>query len=380
MRSLYKIIHTTCRSGWEESEKRILDESIWMEQQGHQVVIIAPKDSPLFNRAREYGISVYGISFKRFSLANEYSQLKQIFANEQPYVVNSHGRTDARIALKAAKKMEVACRIISRHTGVKARNTWRNRTLYKQLSHYTFTSSSHTMDLLKQVFKLKDMEIFSIPVGIVQPETLMPKPEARQELAKALDLDPATRFIGVLGNTIKNENLDLLQVFKQIRTDIPHHLVIQGPETAALANEAEKLYIRDRIHFMDPQEDIWPFYRALDCGILTPALCNGSPLEGVPLTLLEAMYSSCPVISTKTGGVTDLIEHGGTGLLFDPKNSEKLPKLILQILNKEAATKEMTHAARNRVKEHHTIDAMGRNIIRIYRLHQVRLERQYRPN
>ncbi len=380
MRSLYKIIHTTCRTGWGESEKRILDESIWMEQQGHQVVIIAPKDSPLFNRAREYGISVYGISFKKFSLTNEYSQLKQIFANEQPYVVNSHGRTDARMALKAAKKKGVACRIISRHTGVKARNTWRNKTLYKQLSHYTFTSSSHTMDLLKQVFKLKDMEIFSIPVGIVQPETLMPKPEARQELAKALDLAPATRFIGVLGNTIKGEGLNIFKIFKQIRMDIPHHLIILAPETAALANEAEKLYLRDRVHFMDPQENFWPFYRALDCGILTPALHKGDPLEGVPRALLEAMYSSCPVVSTKIGGVTDLIEHGVTGLLFDPHKPEKLAELILQILNREAATKEMTHAARNRVKKHHTIDAMGRNIIRIYRLHQVRLERLYRPN
>ena len=42
MKTFYKIIHTSCRVLWGDREKRILSESLWMKENGHQVAIIAP--------------------------------------------------------------------------------------------------------------------------------------------------------------------------------------------------------------------------------------------------------------------------------------------------------------------------------------------------
>jgi glycosyltransferase involved in cell wall biosynthesis len=291
MRSFYKIVHTTCNRGWGGPEKRIFNESVWMESKGHQAVIIAPKDTPLFTRARDFGFRVYAVSFKRFSAIKDYKQLKQIFQNEQPHVLNTHGDADSKIALQAAQKTGVPCRILSRHVNAHVRNTWYNKKIYKQLNHFIFTTADYTTRHLQEVFKLKDMEIFSIPSGIVEPEKLIPKDEARRALAAELSLDSAARFIGFAGKISKDKGVDtILKALKPIRSEIPHHIAILGNGTpdylAELKGLAQRLGIGERVHFIDYKEDVWPYHRAFDCKVLASGNKNGVPFEKVPQVLL----------------------------------------------------------------------------------------------
>ena len=384
MRALYKIVHTTCHTGWGGLERRIFNESVWMQTKGHQIVILAPRDTPLFTRARNYGFRVYDISFKRLSLLSDYHKLKKIFKDEQPHILNTHGNADSKIALQAARKTGVPCRILSRHISAHVRNTWYNKKIYKHLNHFIFTTADYTTRHLQQVFKLKDMEIFSMPSGIIEPKNLMPKDEARKFLAAELSLDPETRFIGFAGRVSKDKGVGtILKALKLIRSEIPHHLAIVGDGTpdylAELKSLAQSLDIENRVHFTGFKEDVWPYYRAFDCKVLASRNKNGIPFEGVPQALVEAMYSSCPVIGSTSGGITDIIIHKKTGLLFDPKDPEELSGMILNTLTREAATMERVHGARERVKKHNTIDAMGRDIIRIYRLHQVKLDNRHIP-
>lgn len=379
MRSLYKIVHTSCHTGWGGLERRILNEARWMKDQGHQVVIVAPKESPLLNKARNYGLRVYAVYFRPLSTLQDYVQLKHIFQNERPHILNSHGTTDARLALRAALKTGVPCRILSRHTSSHVKNTWSNRQIYKKLNHFIFTTANHTTQHIQNLFKLKGQKIFSIPNGIVEPDSLMPKDEARKALAAELFLDPGTRFIGFVGRVYPEKGIDtILQAFKLIRSDIPHHIAVVGAGTSSFLSElktlAQSLNIEDRVHFTGLKENTWPYYRAFDCKVLASKNINGSPFEGVPPALLKAMYSSCPVIGSDTGGIPDIIDHEMTGFLFDPQNPGELAEMILKTLTQEALTLERVHGAREMVKKYHTMDAMGRDIIRIYRLHQVKLE------
>jgi hypothetical protein len=107
MKSLYKIVHTTCHTGWGGGVgKRIFNESVWMHKNGHQIVIAAPGNSLLFLKAKEYGFRVYAVSFTPMGLFNSYRDLIRIFHEEQPHVLNTHGDIDAKIALPAAKKAD----------------------------------------------------------------------------------------------------------------------------------------------------------------------------------------------------------------------------------------------------------------------------------
>ncbi|WP_022664357.1 glycosyltransferase family 4 protein [Desulfospira joergensenii] len=390
MRSLYKIVHTACQTGWGGIEKRILNESMWMAEKGHQVIIVAPENTPLFDRAKGFGFRLYPMSFKRLGTLANYRSLIRIFENEQPHILNTHGPADSKIALPAAQKAEVPCRILSRHIGDPIRNSWSSRRLFKHISHYVFTPAGHTRSHLQKVFNLKDMKIFSIPSGIVEPESLVLRDEARKALAGELGLETSTRFIGavVTGRVSGGRGLPpLLKAFKKIRADIPHHMAVLGTGGSVcpdrLRELSRRLGIEDRVHFSelfsDIDEDGWSFFRALDCKVLAARDEKGLPVEETSQTLFQAMYCSCPVIAPKTGVAAEIIDHEKTGLLHEPGRESQISKEILNTLNHEAAALERIHAAREKVKKHHTMDVTGRDVTRIYRLHQVRLEKELMP-
>jgi glycosyltransferase involved in cell wall biosynthesis len=61
--------------------------------------------------------------------------------------------------------------------------------------------------------------------------------------------------------------------------------------------------------------------------IILPSIC----FEGFPTILAEAMIRKIPVISSRIGGLSEIVEDGVTGLLFEPGNADELAKKIRQL-------------------------------------------------
>jgi glycosyltransferase involved in cell wall biosynthesis len=377
----FKIIHTTCHTQWGGLEKRIFNEAVWMRHHGHQVILVAPRDSQLFLRAKKERFHVYPVSFSRMGIIRDYRSLVRIFQNELPDIVNTHGNSDTKVALPAAEKANIPCRILSRHISAHVKNSWYNRRLYKQLCHYVFTTAEYTTRHLQTLFNLKDTQVFSIPSGILPPDSMPPGESARKNLAETFRCPEDTRFVGFVGRLSEDKGVTtLVHAFKQVFNQIPHHLVLVGSGPDEYRKRLKKmtldLEIFSRTHFLGFTDDVWSVYPALDCKVLASENINGIPFEGVPQALLEAMYCECPVIGSKTGGIPDIIQHGETGLLFDPGDADTLAQQIKQTLDQETDTRKRVDHAREKVQQFHTLDAMGRTILRIYQLHQIRLEQK----
>lgn len=71
--------------------------------------------------------------------------------------------------------------------------------------------------------------------------------------------------------------------------------------------------------------------------------------EGLPVSILEAMSWGVPVISTRVGGIPELINQGQDGLLIDAGDCEGLAKAILQLAESASVRRAMGATARNRV-------------------------------
>ncbi|MCF8074961.1 MAG: glycosyltransferase family 4 protein [Desulfotignum sp.] len=378
MNSHYKIIHTTCHTQWGGLEKRIFNESVWMRDNGHQVLIAAPKNTPLYLQSKQHGFKTYGVDFKKLQMVTDYKFLRHVFAIEQPDIVNTHGNEDSRIALLAAFREKIGCRILSRHISAHIRKSWHNRLIYKKYANYIFTTADYTTRYLKTVFKLTDKQIFSMPSGIIPPQSLVPQDDARNRLIHDLGLATDIRFIGFVGRVSEAKGIvTLFNAFEKLADTFPlHHLVLVGdssePYFQYLKKMARDMALEKRIHILGPKKDVWPLYRAFDCKVLASKDKNGSPFEGVPQALLEAMYFTCPVIGSFSGGIPDIIQHGKTGLLFSNDDANALSLMILQTLSDKDATQQRVKTASERVEKHHTLDAMGKKILRIYALHHQR--------
>jgi len=60
-----------------------------------------------------------------------------------------------------------------------------------------------------------------------------------------------------------------------------------------------------------------------------------SVFEGTPLTMMEAMYSGLPIITTDTGGMRDVMKDGENGLLVPVRSPEALTKAIARLVHDE---------------------------------------------
>jgi glycosyltransferase involved in cell wall biosynthesis len=74
--------------------------------------------------------------------------------------------------------------------------------------------------------------------------------------------------------------------------------------------------------------------------------------EGLPLVLLEAFAVGTPVIASRIGSLTELIEDGATGLLAEPNNPEDLARRISWAIANPNKMREMGANARDRYEAH----------------------------
>jgi glycosyltransferase involved in cell wall biosynthesis len=122
----------------------------------------------------------------------------------------------------------------------------------------------------------------------------------------------------------------------------------------------EKLSLEDKIIFTGFIEDIKRIFSIIDIFVLT------SLWEGFPLTICEAMASFVPVVSTRVGGVPEMIEHSITGLLTEPGNIEQLQDAIGKLIRDKELSNRLAHAARKKVEETFSLEKILGQIEELY--------------
>jgi glycosyltransferase involved in cell wall biosynthesis len=88
--------------------------------------------------------------------------------------------------------------------------------------------------------------------------------------------------------------------------------------------------------------------------------------EGLPVSILEAMAYGIPVVASRVGGISELIEDRVTGILVKSNNSNELALAIIEILENPVKAKWMSEAAKERVKKYFTIEQMMGQLEFIY--------------
>ena len=89
--------------------------------------------------------------------------------------------------------------------------------------------------------------------------------------------------------------------------------------------------------------------------------------EGQGMVLCESMYVGVPVISTSTGGQTDLIKAGETGLLVTAGDEQELAEAIIKLLENEELRANCIANAKELILKEHTPNVYMERLGDIYR-------------
>jgi len=123
----------------------------------------------------------------------------------------------------------------------------------------------------------------------------------------------------------------VLRAFAQIQKALPNAtltLAGEGSQRAALEDLASELHLRN-VRFLGkvPHAAMPALYDEAD------VFLNGSDVDNLPLSILEAFACGLPVITTDAGGIPYLVEHGVTGLVVPRNDSAALARSAVELLS-----------------------------------------------
>lgn len=99
--------------------------------------------------------------------------------------------------------------------------------------------------------------------------------------------------------------------------------------------------------------------------------CQPSKNEAMPMSVMEAMAHGVPVISTRVGGVPQLIEDGVDGLLMDVDDVKALSHLLLELGSSSERRGELGLAGRRKIEGKFSIQTSIEQLVDIYQsLHE----------
>ena len=133
-----------------------------------------------------------------------------------------------------------------------------------------------------------------------------------------------------------------------------------GPERSELENLSRDFNIRDRVIFLGHRNDIPALLNACDLFVL-PSL-----LEGLSLSVMEAMAASIPVIATDIDGMNEIITNGENGFLVPPADARALAEKINLVLSNPSIAQITTLRGKKKVHNEYSAKKMADGVTRIY--------------
>lgn len=97
------------------------------------------------------------------------------------------------------------------------------------------------------------------------------------------------------------------------------------------------------------------------------ALVLPSYFEGQPVCLLEAMAQGIPIVSTRIGGIPELLQSGECGLLVQPGDVEALSRALVSLLREGELRRGLRNSAFRRAVDYYSITAVLNSLDGLYR-------------
>lgn len=177
--------------------------------------------------------------------------------------------------------------------------------------------------------------------------------------------DPGKPLLLYVGRLSAEKDVGDLRSVLRARPDINLAIVGDGPRR----HDLEKHFAGTRAFFTGylHGEALARAYASADLFVFP------SKTETLGLVLLEAMASGCPVVACHTGGVSDAVQDGVTGFLFEPEEPNGLLNTINGALS-DVRLDRVRARARQDVEEHSWESATEQ-----LRRHYVETVRNWRP-
>jgi glycosyltransferase involved in cell wall biosynthesis len=267
-------------------------------------------------------------------------QLRNIIKKFKPDIVHTHAAKAGAIGRLAAilESVPIILHTFHGHTfhsyfgGIKtAIFRYIERLLARRCKAIIAISPRQKEELANIYHICSANKINVIPLGLNLNRFQQNIVENRFKFRKEFHISDTTVAIGTIGRLtkIKNHNffLNSLKIaLSKTTVDVKVFIVGDGEERETLECLVIELNLSSIVHFTSWRFDIEVVIAGLDIVALS------SLNEGTPLVIFEAQASGKPVISTRVGGISDIVLDNKTALLVDSENTQQYADGLIKLI------------------------------------------------
>lgn len=250
--------------------------------------------------------------------------------------------------------------------GIIAKKLFGIRVVAWTRSDYKYSIKRNFITRLITSLVLKNLDIVLTQTNSIKNEILEDFPDLRVKVVpNGVDMkkgEAGGNNIVFVGNLTERKGLEyLISAVKRLEKNMGVLIVGDGPERKRLERMSEGLNVSFAGRVLPGEVGK---YMKRGRVFVLPSV--GGKGEGLPNVILEAMSLGLPVIATRIAGIPDVIEHGKTGFLVKPKDSEQIARYLNKLLKDEKLRKRMSKNCLREVKKYSWERVVGK-LERLYR-------------
>lgn len=148
------------------------------------------------------------------------------------------------------------------------------------------------------------------------------------------DSASTTLSILLIGRMTEKKGVEYaIRAIAYVRSAVKLTIVGSGQLEDSLKALVVQLNLESRVCFLgaQPHEKVRTLMNEADLFVLPSVTASDGDMEGVPVVLMEAMASGVITVSSRHGGIPELIDHGLSGFLVDERDAVGLAKVLDEI-------------------------------------------------
>ena len=328
-------------------------------ERGCEVLLWGKPGSPLLEKARSDGIPILAFgdpgSLNPAMMSAVHRAASDLVREGRFQVVNAL-RSEG-FPLIAAAARSAGARVVRTRADMRPpKLVPLNRLLHRNYADLVIAANDLIREELLVRLKLPPERVRTVRFGI-DPAELEPGP-GDPALARELGLKPTDRVVGLMGRLGRVKGQEFaLRAAEEVSARVPEarFLVIYRDveDSDRFLSELSRSKLRDRFVLVGPR----PAHREV-MRLCEVALIPSVGSEANCRVALEWMALAVPVIGSRVGVIPELIEHGTTGFLVQPRYGETLARCLIELLKNPARARAMGEAGRQRLLSHFTQDHM----------------------
>jgi colanic acid/amylovoran biosynthesis glycosyltransferase len=161
-----------------------------------------------------------------------------------------------------------------------------------------------------------------------------------------------------------------------VRSNIPVECLVIGDDVQGRREKYEREVkasgLSAHVTFIGAikQSELSKIYESCHAFVLPCIEDAEGKMDGIPVSLMEAMAVGLPVISTHLSGIPELIQHGRHGLLAEPSDFQSLFIQLKELCDNPEHINKMAYAARNRIENQFNITSIAHELIQTLKLNR----------